>query len=87
MPPGYGSWTGNFYSVQAGQFVNCFALLALIEMLRRKRTNWPWICLFVSPFLILTTCTWGLPLLGFMIVAGLVVCLRTKLRPCSGRPR
>jgi len=83
LPPGIGSWMGSFHSMIAGQLVFCFVLLALIELLRRKQTNWPWICVAISPFLIVTTCTWGLPMVGFIVLSGLIVCVRTKIVPAN----
>ena len=83
MSPGYGSWMGCLHSAQTGQLIICFALLALIEIVRKKRTNWPWICLLISPFLMLTTCTWGVPIIGCLIALGLIVCLRIKVAPAS----
>ncbi len=81
MPPGYGAWMGALHSVQAGQFVTCFTLLSLLEMLRRRRANWPWICLILSPFLILTTCTWVAPVVGVVAVAGGAIALWKKRAP------
>jgi len=50
MPPGYGGWVGAFHSMEAGQAVICLAILSLIEALRRRRTDWPWICCSFHPF-------------------------------------
>jgi hypothetical protein len=85
MPPGFGGWVGSFHSAQTGQLIICFSLLSLIEVLRRKRTNWPWICLGISPFLMLTTCTWGVPMAGFIVLSGLIACFWMKIVPENSR--
>lgn len=81
MSPAYGGWTGCFHSAQTGQLLICFSILSLIEMVRPKRTNWPWISLVLSPFLILVACTWGLPMVAFILIAGIFVSRRRKLVP------
>jgi hypothetical protein len=82
-PPGFGGWTGSLHSVQAGQCVIGLALLSTLELLRRRRGNWPWISLLISPFLMMTTCTWNVPMLGIIILAVLVIAHFQKLRPAS----
>jgi hypothetical protein len=80
-PPAYWSWMGSFHSSDLGQLVVCFTILSLLEIVRRRKSNWPWICLAVSPLLMLTTCAWGLPLIVLLVAAGLIVCWRMKIRP------
>jgi hypothetical protein len=74
IPPGYGTWMGCLHSVQSGQILLASLILVLIEVSRRRKTNWPWILLLVSPLYMLTTCTWGLPFVAFLIASGLVIC-------------
>ena len=83
MPPSYGVWVGCFHSAQAGQLLVCFAILALIELVRRKRTNWPWVSLALAPILILVTCTWGLPIILFLAAGGLIFCRRARIAPAN----
>jgi len=85
MPAGYGGWVGTFHSAQAGQVVICFAILSLIELLRRKKADWPWICLLISPLLMLTMCAWNVPIVGFLVLMGLVVCWRRHTGPAHPR--
>ena len=81
MPPGYGAWMGYLHSTQIGQLIVALALLAMVEALRRRRTDAPWLAFAVTPFLMLTCCTWGVPMIGFLAVAGAVAALWLKARP------
>ncbi len=81
FPPGIGSWTGYFHSTNTGQFLIGLVLLSLVELSRRKKTDWPWIGLIISPFLMLTTCTWGVPMAGICLLAGLIFCVWQKIVP------
>ena len=83
MPPSYGAWIGCFHSAQAGQLMICFSLLALIEVARRRATIWPWLLLGLSPFLMLVTCIWGVPMVVFMIAGGFLICRGLKLAPAN----
>jgi Uncharacterized membrane protein (DUF2298) len=86
MPPGYGSWVGYVHSTQAAQFLIGLNLLALVEALRRRRSNLPWPVLAVSPFLMIVSCTWGLPMSGFLVMAGTIAALRLKAAPRQPGP-
>jgi hypothetical protein len=81
IPPGVGTWLGCLHSAQAGQLSICFLILAMAELLRRRHANAPWICLVLAPLLMLTTCTWGVPMCAFMFVATLFAAYRMKIRP------
>jgi hypothetical protein len=81
IPPGFGTWEGCLHSAQAGQLAICFLILAMIELLRRRRTNTPWICLVLAPLLMLTTCTWGVPMCLFLVAAALIAAHRMKIAP------
>ena len=85
MVPGFWSWAGCFHSASTGQMLICFCLFSLVEMVRRKATNWPWICMAISPLLMLACCSWGMPLAGLFFLAGLFVCWRMKIAPADGR--
>lgn len=69
MPPGAWSWLGSFHSTCSGQFLILFFTWSLMEVLRRKASNWPWICLGAIPLLSIVTSTWALPL-ECMLLAG-----------------
>ena len=81
FPPGIGSWTGYFHSTNTGQLICCLVVLSIVELFRRKKADWPWICLALSPWLMLTTCTWGVPMVGAILIVGLIVCIRRKIVP------
>jgi len=63
----------------------CLSIFSLVEMIRRKATAWSWICMAVVPLLMLTCCSWGVPLSGIFFLAGLFVCWRRKIIPSDWR--
>jgi hypothetical protein len=81
LPPGYGAWMGYLHSTQIGQLIVAVALLAMVEALRRRRSDVPWLVFATTPLLMLTCCTWGVPMIGFLAVAGAVAALLLKVRP------
>jgi hypothetical protein len=85
LVPGYWSWMGCFHSATIGQFLTAFSILCLLELLRRKRTNWPWICLVITPLLMLLSCAWGTLLAGVFMLCGLGGCWRMKIAPQDWR--
>jgi hypothetical protein len=80
-PPAYGSWMGHLHSTQFGQFIVALALLAMVEALRHRRSDGPWLAFAVTPLLMLTCCTWGVPMIGFLAVAGVAAAFFLKARP------
>lgn len=85
MVPGYWSWMGCYHSASAGQLLICFSIFSVVEMLRRKAVLWPWICAAIAPLLMLTCCSWGMPLAGLFFLCGLYVCWRRKIVPSDWR--
>lgn len=79
--PGFWSWDGAFHATSGGQFLTLFSVWSLAELLRRRRSNWPWILFIVTPALMLVTSTWGVPLVGLFMVVGLAVALWRGIRP------
>jgi hypothetical protein len=85
IPPGYWSWIGAYHSVMAGQVLTLFAVYCLVEMVRRRRTNWPWIGSLGVGLVMLVSSTWGVPLVGAFCVGGVGWCVYRKLTPANGR--
>jgi hypothetical protein len=85
MPPGAWSWAGSFHSTCGGLFLVLFFVWALMEMLRRKATNWPWICVGAIPLLTIVTSTWALPFEGLLLLSALFWICYCKLFPKNFR--
>ncbi len=81
MAPGTWSWLGSFHSTSGGQFLTLFSVWSLVELLRRRVSNWPWICLGAIPLLSLVTSTWAVPLEGLLLLGGLFWVWYYKLSP------
>lgn len=79
--PGFWSWLGTYHATCGGQFFTLFSVWSLVELLRRRPTNWPWIGLIATPVLMLITSTWGTPMVGVLTILGLCACLYYRLKP------
>ncbi len=85
MPPGAWSWAGSFHSTCGGLFLVLFFVWSLMEVLRRKKTNWPWICVGALPLLTIVTSTWAVPFEGLLLLGGLGWACYYRLFPRSLR--
>jgi hypothetical protein len=85
IPLGYSSWVGCYHSVEAGQFLTLFAVYCLVELMRRRRSNLPWVGLAAGPFVMLDSSTWGVPLVGSLFLIGAAWCWRNRVSPRNWR--
>jgi len=85
MPTGAWTWAGSFHSTCGGQFLVLFFVWSLTEVLRRRATNWPWICLGAIPFLTIGVSTWALPFEVLLLLGALFWIYYYKLFPQSVR--
>ncbi|MCE0522783.1 MAG: DUF2298 domain-containing protein [Methylacidiphilales bacterium] len=85
FPPGVWSWLGSFHSTSGGQFLVLFFTYALTEVLRRRSSNWPWLCLLTIPFFSVVTSTWAVLLEAPLLLGALYWVWRYKLAPESFR--
>jgi hypothetical protein len=85
IPPGTWSWLGTFHSTSGGQFLVLLFTYTLMELLRRRPSNWPWICLAVIPFLTIVTSTWAVLLEAPLVLGALFWIWHYKLVPQSLR--
>jgi hypothetical protein len=83
--PGYWSWMGSYHSAMAGQFLTLFSVYSLTELVRRRRTNWPWICSAGVVLLMLVSSTWGVPLVGLFFLGGASWCASQRIAPRDWR--
>jgi hypothetical protein len=81
LVPGFLSWLGIFHSTVIGQFITLVATLSIAEIVRPKRSNWPWICCAGSVPLMLVSSTWGFPFSLLLVVTALGWCFYQKRRP------
>jgi len=85
IPLGYSVWTGGFHDVMGGQFLALFSVMCLIEMMRRRRTDIPWIGALAAVPLLLVTSTWGVPLVTLFFLAGAGWCAWSGIAPRNWR--
>jgi hypothetical protein len=85
LTPGWWSWMGIFHSTSLGQFITLVATLSITEIVRPKRSNWPWICCAASVPLMLVSSTWGFPFVALLVLAALGWCWYRKRVPRNPR--
>ena len=85
LVPGWWSWMGCFHSAGLAQFITLVATLSIAEILRRKRSNWPWICCVASVPLMLVSCTWVFPFAVLLVFTALGWCWYKKHVPRNPR--
>jgi hypothetical protein len=81
LVPGYWGWIGSFHSTVAGQFLTLLAVYCLVEMVRRRRANLPWVCGLGVCLLMLVCSSWGLPFMGVLFLCGAGWCVSRKIYP------
>jgi hypothetical protein len=79
--PGWWAWMGCFHSTSLGQFLTLLVTLSITEMVRLRRSTWPWICCVASIPLMLLSSTWGFPYIVFLVFTGLAWCWYKKRMP------
>jgi hypothetical protein len=83
--PGFWSWLGTFHATCGGTILTLLTVQAMGETLRRRATNWSWICLGASPLLMLITSTWGLPIVAPLTLLTFACCAYYRLPPENPR--
>jgi hypothetical protein len=68
MPPGAWSWAGSLHSTCGGLFLVLLLVWAITEVLRRRPSNWPWICLIAVPLMTIVTSTWAMPFEAVLLI-------------------
>ncbi len=77
----FNTYFPEFHANLGGHFMTILTLLAANEAFRIERTNLPWICLLLIPFLTLLTATWFFIIVTVLCVGCLVTCLISGRRP------
>ncbi len=85
LVPGWWAWMGIFHSTVIGQFITLLATLSITEIVRRRTSNWPWICACASVPLMLVSSTWGFPFAFVLVVTALAWCWFNGRQPQNWR--
>lgn len=85
LVPGWWSWMGIFHSTSIGQFITLVATLSITEIVRPRRSSWPWICCAGSVPLMLVSSTWGFPFATLLVCTALAWCWFQKRTPRNPR--
>jgi hypothetical protein len=85
LVPGWWSWMGIFHSTSLGQFITLVATLAITEIVRPRRSDWPWVCCAASVPLMLVSSAWGFPFAALLVFTALGWCWYKKRMPRNPR--
>ncbi len=85
LVPGWWSWMGIFHSTSLGQFIVLVATLSITEIVRTRRSNWPWICCAGAVPLMLVSSTWGFPFAFLLVSTALAWCWYKRRVPQNPR--
>ncbi len=80
---GFWTWRDEYHANSSGHFFTLFSAFTIIELLRREKSNWPWICAVVIPPLVVITSLWLVLVDSCLCLGGLVLALSTQRRPSS----
>ena len=81
--PGFWTWRDEYHPNAGGHLLALCAVWMIVELVRKERTDWPWIGAVLLPFLAIVTSTWALPITGLLCGGGLAAAWWTKLRPAN----
>jgi hypothetical protein len=84
-PPGFYVYYPEFHATIAGHSLALLAVFAAIEVLRRKRTVFPWIYLLVVPILTIISCPWFFIIVALLAWPTLLLAWKTGRHPTEWR--
>jgi len=85
QPPLINLYWPEFHATLGGNFINIASMLALSEVFKRERSDWPWICVVVLPLVTIITSAWFFLVVGFLCGGGLILALLAGRRPYNPR--
>jgi len=82
---GFWSWRDEYHANSSGHFFTLFSAFVTIELLRRERSNIPWICAILIPPLVVITTLWLVLIDGILCIGAVALALTIGRRPVDGR--
>jgi hypothetical protein len=79
--PAFNTYFAEFHPNLGGHFMALGTLLAANETFKLGRSNWPWICLLLFPFITIITAAWYLFVVSALCLGGLAMALWAGRRP------
>jgi hypothetical protein len=83
VAPTYTIYCSEFHANLGATFLLMASVLVAIEAFKAGRSNWPWVCLFVLPMIILVTSAWYFLISLFFCVGSVATLLVGGKRPES----
>ena len=81
--PAFNTYFAEFHPNLGGHFMTLATLLAANVALRPERSNFPWICLLLFPFVTIITATWYIFVVSALCAGGLVAAWIAGRRPLA----
>jgi uncharacterized membrane protein len=85
LPPLYTLYYSEFHANLGGAFMTMSSLLAVSEVFKAGRSNWPWVCLAVLPMAVIITSSWFFIMVLFFCAGSLVLAFISGRRPENWR--
>ncbi len=85
QPPTINLYWSEFHSTLGGHFVTIASVLALSEVFKIERSNWPWICLVAIPMVVIITSAWFFFIVLFLCGGSVALALLAGRRPENWR--
>jgi hypothetical protein len=80
---GYWTWRDEYHANSSGHFLTLFSVFSVLELLRRERANFPWICAVLIVPLVMISSMWLAPVDGILCAGGLALALLFRRQPVS----
>jgi uncharacterized membrane protein YkgB len=80
---GFWTWRDEYHANSSGHFFTLFSVFTVVELLRRERSNFPWICAILIPPLVVITTMWLVIIDGIMCIGAVALALMIGRRPVN----
>ncbi len=84
--PGCYIYYPEFHAPMGGDLVTLLTVFSVAEVLRRRRSFFPWIFLMVAPVLVFISCTWLVFIVMLLAIPSLIYSWKLNRRPPQWRP-
>ena len=82
---GFWTWRDEFHANSSGHFFTLLSVFTVVEILRKEKSNLPWICAILIPPLIVITTMWLVIIDGILCLSAVTLALIIGRRPVDWR--
>jgi hypothetical protein len=81
LPPAYAFFWSEFHATVGGSFLTITTMFVANEVLKKERSDWPWICLPILPMVAIMTSALFMPIIAAFAGTSLLLALGAGRRP------